>query len=209
MMGGLGSGGHNRLHNGCVEQHRRIDAVIMQKQDVLMDGWAGTWTWTCSDGEENYIKLFGGGDHIRLKYRFRSNGGPWQPVEETVWLYWSRRHFGGAQAYFSCPRCFSRVRYLYGAGPRFLCRACHGLAYCSSTESQSDRSFRKVRKLRASIGAGQGLEDLIPARPKYMRKARYKKIVQRIEQGEREVMDELLNMMRRFDGTVSERGFWS
>ena len=89
-----------------------------------------------------------------------------------------------------------------------LCRACHGLAYASSTESQSDRSFRKVRKLRASIGAGQGLEDLIPPRPKFMRKARYEEIVQRIEQGEREVMDEFLVIMRRFEGAVSQKGFW-
>jgi hypothetical protein len=116
---------------------------------------------------------------------------------------------GGAQAYFSCPHCLARVRYLYGAGPRFLCRASHGLAYTSSTESQSDRSFRKVRKLRASIGAGQWLEDLIPSRPKYMRKARYEEIVQRIEQGEREVKDEFLVIMRRFEGAVSEKGFWS
>lgn len=208
-MGGLGSGGHNRLHNGCVEHHRRIDAVTMQNQGVLRDGWSGTWTWTSSDGEENFIKLLGGKDQIRLKYRFRSNGGPWQPVEETVWLIWSPRHFGGAQAYFSCPHCSARVRYLYGAGPRFLCRACHGLAYASSTESQSDRSFRKVRKLRASIGAGQGLEDLIPSRPKYMRKARYEEIVQRIEQGEREVLDEFLVIMRRFEGVVNQKGFWS
>lgn len=208
-MGGLGSGGHNRLHNGCVEEHRRIDAVKLQKECVLKDGWAGTWTWTSSDGEKNYVQLFGADDHIRLKYNFRRNGGPWQPVEETIHIDWSERHFGGAQAYFSCPRCVTRARYLYGADTRFLCRSCYRLAYASSTESQSDRSFRKVRKLRASIGAGQGLEDFIPARPRYMRKAKYQKIVQRIEQGEREVMDQFLIMMRRFDGIVGDKGFWS
>ncbi|NQY98747.1 MAG: hypothetical protein HRT82_16460 [Henriciella sp.] len=208
-MGGLGSGGHNRVHNGCVEEHRRIDAVKLQKEGVLKDGWAGTWTWSSSDGEKNYVQLFGAEDHIRLKYKFRRNGGPWQPVEETIGINWSERNFGGAQAYLNCPRCGARARYLYGADTRFLCRSCCRLAYASSTESQSDRSFRKVRKLRASIGAGQGLEDLIPARPKYMRKARYQKIVRRIEQGEREVMDEFLIIMRRFEGAVSKKGFWS
>lgn len=208
-MGGLGSGGHNRRHAGFVEQCRRIDAFRLQREGALRDRWSGRWTWTSSEGETNFIHMVGGTDAVWLKYSFRRNGGSWEPIDERVEIVWSPRHFGGAQAYFSCPRCSSRVRYLYGAGPRFLCRACHGLAHASSTESQSDRSFRKVRKLRASIGAGQGIEDFIPDRPRYMRRVRYEKIVQCIAEGEREIMDEMIVMMRRLGIAPTQKGFWS
>lgn len=208
-MGGLGSGGHNRLYAGFVEHCRRIDAFRLQREGALRDRWSGRWTWTSSEGETNFIHMVGGTDAVRLKYSFRRNGGSWEPVDERVGIAWSRRHFGGAQAFFFCPLCSRRARYLYGAGPRFLCRLCHRLGYASSAESEANRTLRKVRKLRASIGAGQGVEDFIPDRPRYMRRVRYEKIVQCIVESEREIMDEMIVMMRRLGITPTQKRFWS
>lgn len=208
-MGGFGSGGQNRKHRGKVEDHRRIDAVRMQNEGVLVDGWAGQWTWTSSDGEVNSVQLRGGKDAIRLAYRWRINGGDWKDISEAISIDWSPRHLGGAQAFFLCAHCSSRARYLYGAGARFLCRKCHGLVHASSAEGVSDRSIRKVQKLRASIGADLGLEGIIPKRPRYMRKARYERTVAAIEQAEREVMDEMLVLMRRLESPKASEGFWS
>jgi len=114
-MGGMGSGGHNWRHRGTVEGYRRIDAGLLHTKGMLEDGVSGTVIWTTESGEKNFIHVFGGRSIIRLSYRSRSNGGPWTDVNETVRLDWAKRHFGGAQAYFLCPKCASRRRHLIGA----------------------------------------------------------------------------------------------
>lgn len=211
-MGGFGSGGHNNRGYSTVEHHRRIDAVKLQKKDVLRQGWTGTWTWTSDDGEKNFINLFGGHDEIRLSFRYRRNGGEWQSVEQRVSIEWSPRHYGGAQAYFQCPGCGSRVRYLYGADRRFLCSGCYKLVHASARESHNDRVWRKVRKLRSSVGAEPGLEGYIPPRPRYMRKARYQDIVDSIHRHEYQVLlqyERLLGRIDRGRTTTTRPGFWS
>ena len=211
-MGGFGSGGHNDRGHGTIEHHRRIDAVKLQKKNVLVPGWVGTWTWTSSDGEKNFINLSGGRNEVRLSFRFRRNGGDWQSVSQSVLIEWSPRHYGGAQAYFQCPGCGSRVRYLYGADRRFLCRGCYRLVNASAREGRNDRVWRKVRKLRDSVGAEPGLEGYIPPRPRYMRKARYAGIVDGIHRHEHQVLLQYEKLLGRIDArrpTIKRRSFWS
>lgn len=211
-MGGLGSGGHNARHRSVVEAHRRLDVRLMQKEGVLTDGWIGQWTWTSSDGETNLIRLFGGRETVRLAYNYRINGGAWQEIDEPVAIDWSPRRFGGAQAFFLCPKCAKRARYLYGAGARFLCRGCHGLVNESSRQSDHDRALRKAQSLRRRLGGDPGFDMPIADRPQYMRKDKYNSIVARIETAEREVMDHSLLLLRRLDngsGKSVEKGFWS
>jgi hypothetical protein len=204
-MGGFGSGGHNLRHRGTVEGWRRIDAAFLQKRGLLTDGWAGTPTWTSDDGETHLINVFGGRDEIRLSYRQRVNGGPWQDVDERVAIEWSPRTYGGAQAYFLCPRCAARRRYLIGAGVRFLCRACHGLVHASSRQRPGDRATRRNQKLRARLGVGQGLGDWIGPKPKGMHARTFDRIRGRIHAAEADVHDDMLAVLNRLTRRTERR----
>ncbi|MGC6499975.1 MAG: hypothetical protein ACON4C_07260 [Henriciella sp.] len=209
-MGGFGSGGHNRRGYGHVEAHRRLDAVRLQKDGVFRDGCVATVSWGSEPDRKSSLRIATGESVVRLLYKYRQDGQPWQDVDETVAIDWSPRHLGGAQAYFRCPRCAQRVRYLHGAGRRFLCRSCHGLVHASAREGRSDRLWRRVRKLRRSIGADEGLEAFIPPRPRYMRQAKYEAIVGEIERAERAVMLQAFNLFQRVEASLpSKRGFWS
>ena len=196
-MGSMGSGGHNWRHRGTVEGCRRIDAAKMQKHGVLADGWFGRWTWTSEDGEQNYIHVFGGRHFVRLNYRYRQNGGDWQDVSETVHLDWSPRNFGGEQAYFRCPRCNARRRYLIGAGRRFLCRTCHGLVHASSREGRSDRIFRKGWKVKRKIGADLALGGHRGTRPKGMHRVTHARLLAEVDELESAAMDDSYRLLMR------------
>lgn len=189
-MGGMGSGGHNLRWRSTVEGWRRIDAGLFRTRGLLRDGVEGSVTWMSDSGETNLIRVFGGRDQIRLSYRYRSNGGPWQDVEERVAINWSARHHGGAQAYFLCPECGARRRHLIGAGRRFLCRACHGLVYGFSREGPSDRVFRKMWKVKRKIGADLALGGRRGPKPKGMHTATHARLSAQVDRLERAALDE-------------------
>ncbi|MEL6663133.1 MAG: hypothetical protein AAFR33_09015 [Pseudomonadota bacterium] len=207
-MGGMGSGGHNWRYRGTVEGWRRIDAALLQKRGVLSNGWTGTITWTSDDGDTNLINVFGGRDSIRLSYRQRINGGSWQDVSERVAIDWSPRHFGSGQAYFLCPRCGSRRRFLVGAGARFLCRTCHGLVHASSREGQSDRVFRKMWKVKRKIGAELALGGFRGPKPKGMHRAPHDRLMADVDELESAAMDDSYRMLMRMQSRGGRRR-WS
>lgn len=213
-MGGLGSGGWNRRHYGVVEAHRTLDAARLQREGCLTDGWFGSWTWTSSDGDKNSIVVAGGRDAVTLVYRARIGDGDWTAMEERVALDWSPRRFGGAQAYFRCPGCARRVRFLSGAGPRFLCRTCHGLVHASTRERDGDRAMRRARKLRRRIGAEDCLDGAIGLKPKGMHQTTYDRILDDIAAAERAVWDDGLRLLQRIERRVEraalkDRSFWA
>ncbi len=65
----------------------------------------------------------------------------WSPKDGLCWeLELSRKPngFGGSQAFFLCPACGRRARYLYLTGAAFLCRKCARLNYKSQQETRSE-----------------------------------------------------------------------
>ena len=196
-MGGLGSGGHNARRRGVVEAHRKLSANRMAKAGVFREGWSGRWGWSADDGETaNWIWVNGGQDEIRLNFNFRTGGGEWQSVNQTVILTRVPKPFGAHQAYFCCSRCACRALHLYGSQARFLCRKCSGLVHASTRERQSDRATRQAHKIRRCLGAELGMDD--PAfRPKHMRQTTYEKLHTRLEQKEAESWDDMLLLLQR------------
>lgn len=212
-MGGAGSGGHNRHHNGSVEGGSSIDAAYLQKHGILTDGWTGTISWTRNDGDKNSINLFGGRDCVRLFYRHRFSG-PWQDVNETIAIDWSPRHYGGSQAYFLCPKCSTRRRYLISAGARFLCRTCHGLVNASSREGKSDRIFRRIWKVKRKVAAEPALGGFRGLKPKGMHHATHARLLAEIDALEALALDDSYRILLGLQSasglkSLSRTDFWA
>jgi hypothetical protein len=180
----------------------------MQKAGVFREGWSGRWGWSSDNGETtNWIWVNGGQDEIRLNFNFRTGGGEWQSINQTVILTRVPKPYGSAQAYFACPRCGCRTLHLYGSLARFLCRSCSGLVHASTRERHSDRASRQARKIRRRLGAELGIDD--PAfRPKHMRLKTYERLHTRLEQKEAESWDDMLLLLQRLQtstGRTSSR----
>ena len=213
-MGGLGSGNHTRKRGDTLEAHRKVDAFRFRKAGLLTDGWVGKWQWKSADGETNAIDIAGGRSEIVLTYKFRQNGGDWQPVRQTIAILYHACHFGGHQVYFGCPGCARRVRFLYGAGALFQCRHCYDLVYASSREGAVDRECRRIRKLRRKVQSDENIEGAI-IRPKHMRASTFEPIFDEIIEREDQLslaMDAKLmksfRTLRSAAGSTS-KGFWT
>lgn len=198
-MGGFGSGGWNLRHAGTVEGRRRIDACAFAREGLLKQGIIATVSWGEGDGK-NSIVVLGGPDEVRLQYSWRRGDAPWMPHEETISIDRLARPYGGAQAYFRCPKCSRRVRFLIHGEIRYLCRHCLDLVHASTRERESDRAMRKVNKLRRRIGAEIGLEAAIGPKPKGMHQATFDRIYTEILQGEEIVWAEGMRIVRRLGG---------
>ena len=170
---------------------------------------SGTWTWTDAQDKTHCIRMIGGVDSVRLLYSVSVGGGPSTDIDETVPLARVPRHYGGHATYFLCPKCHTRVRFLYGAGARFLCRHCHDLVNASSRESVIDRKCRKIRKLRKSLGGDVAFESYIP-RPKGMHQRTFKRVLDEINALEDEVMTEMYGRLTRLESCLKSTGkcFW-
>jgi len=121
-----------------------------------------------------------------LSYRARQRGEEWRDVEQPTRIVWMPCRFGGARPYFVCSGvingivCNRRVAKLYGAGPYFLCRHCHRLAYASQREDRYDRALRRADKIRMRLGGEPGIASVFPARPKGMHRETYERLQSRV-----------------------------
>jgi hypothetical protein len=86
---------------------------------------------------------------ITLGYRLGQDG---QPIEQSVYLGWTRPQFGGRRPWFICPRCNRRVALLYLCGERWACRICCELAYRSELELKGYRGQMMTQKFQARLG---------------------------------------------------------
>ena len=126
------NGGWNKRH-GTVEKTPRIDSY----EAGTVEGWGKLFA-------------FGGGKMLAFDCCHYTEYGPEREMVE-VWhkdgwsqtLELSRKvnGFGGSQAFFLCPACGGRVRYLYQTGATFLCRKCAGLNYKGNQETRSGSMY--------------------------------------------------------------------
>ena len=93
----------------------------------------------------------------------------------TVWIEWTPCNYGGARAWFICPRgCGRRMAILYNRG-HFGCRQCHQLAYESQRGSPSNRALHRAQEIRMKLGQYRELGGAFPseAQEKGMRWSRF------------------------------------
>jgi hypothetical protein len=213
VMGGFGSGGWNAKHASPVEHHRRIDAGLMCRRRVFREGYRGRLYWKSDDGESNWIGTAFQDGCLVLDFRYRRNGGEWQPTQQTISILRLPCPKGGETALFLCPRCGKRRKHLYGAGRLFLCRNCHGLTYSTQRERVCDRAGRRARKLRRKLGAEIGLGAFTGFKPKGMHQRTFDTILTEIHACEDIVEQQLvvlLGRMQRHQTHVRQplRRFW-
>lgn len=112
----------------------------------------------------------------------------WHPKDgwsQTIELSRKVNGFGGSQAFFLCPACGDRRRYLYQVGAAFLCRKCAGLNYKGNQETRSgsmyyyDKGVALVEKRLDTWPRvrpdGFSFCRWIPERPRYMHQTTYRR----------------------------------
>lgn len=135
---------NNKTH-GRIEDHKRIDSF----EAALCDsGWGGClstgsfmvldckryFECDCQRPQEH------GEEEIEMALVSRRDTGWYQEIQ----LDRIRNGFGGSRAYWLCPHCRGRYRYLYLAGERFICRKCAKLNYrCQQETRHSTNHMRK------------------------------------------------------------------
>lgn len=195
MYGRNFSGGDNRTH-GQVERVERIDSF----KGARVMGWGKLFTsgmipLDCGhfmkDNEE-IVELSRGRWHITLELARTPSG------------------FGGSCAYWLCPRCGKRARYLYFKNRGFLCRNCARLNYhCQQRTKDSTNYARDGLKLAQERLGWTPPFDVCPAdfpymapdRPRYMHRTTYHRYLARYrryqKKYQRESMREMLAILGR------------
>ena len=167
-MGGPGSGNWYRWDKRTTtEEVKRIDIRFMKKHGYLSPG-RRTLSWSCGGESSGYIQYTMYSDCMILDYKFRRNGGEWEPVKQTIWFDETDCNYGNTRKWFLCPHCNKRVAVLYGADKLFLCRHCYKLPYASQSEGYLDRLSRKADKLSGKLEADEYIEARELLKPKGM-----------------------------------------
>lgn len=175
------NGGWNKSR-GTVEKTPRIDSfdsAISERGGAL---------FVCADGVtrlidcDHYIEY--GPEEDRESIELWGRAG-WN---QTIELSRKRNGFGGSQAFFLCPACGGRVRYLYLTGGVFLCRKCSRLNYKSQQETRSDSMYYYDKGMGLVedhlepppfLIDGFGFCRWIPDRPRYMHQTTYRRYLRR------------------------------
>lgn len=194
------NGGWNKTH-GTVEKTPRVDSFEAAELDCwgtlfgYADGRIPLVMDCCHsiehDGE--IVEVWQGGRNTTLELSRKENG------------------FGGSQAFFLCPDCGERVRYLYLTGKLFLCRKCSGLNYRSQQETRSnsmyyyDKGMGLVEKHLEPppfLIDGFGFCRWIPERPRYMHQSTYRRYLRRFakyqDQHQRRQLEDMTRLLRLF-----------
>ena len=208
-MGGFGSGGWNWSGRPTTAGALRLEVNELNKSGALAPGCQSTSSWSRGGEQIGTINICAAEGGITLVYRSRAGGEEWADHREQIAISWEPCRFGGRRPYFHCPSCRRRLLYLYGFR-RFLCRTCHGLAYPSQRERESDRAQRKANRIRVRLGGEPGWQR-IPPRPKGMHRRTYDRLVSDIVVADSITDDAAIRVLARLQRTVQlgSRGFWS
>lgn len=192
MYGMNYSGGDNRTH-GQIERALRIDSFEA--------GHVQSW---------GTIFAYGGGQMVPLDCgHFTGDEEVVELSSATLELTRTPSGFGGSCAYWLCPRCGKRVRYLYFKNRGFLCRDCARLNYrCQQRTKDSTNHVQDGLKLARDKLYWEPPFDICPAefpyvtpdKPRYMHRTTYHRYLARYrryqEKYRRESMAEMLAILR-------------
>ena len=183
-------GGHNWKGGGTVEGARSLDVMNLARAGYLLGSRLGGWQWTDADGTTASIGITGGTNAITLNYRVRTGDEEWQTVQQRVPILRTPCRFSGERPWFVCDvsasgvYCGRTVVKLYSGGRLFACRHCYRLGYRAQRGDRMDQAHHRLRRLHQKLKAEyDGPDGCQPARPKWMRRRTYERVLRQIEAG--------------------------
>jgi hypothetical protein len=106
---------------------------------------------------------------------------------QSIWVQWSRCHFGGARPWFTCPCCQRRSGKLFNNGGSYCaCRICYDLRYAIQRRGRKGARWLAAIKLRMRLGGMPSIAVPFPTRPRGMHRRTYNRLrlrAERIEAG--------------------------
>ena len=202
MYGMNFSGGKNKSHVQ-IEQTDRIDSFEASR----VEGWgivhASRIGETLSLHCEHYDGFDFGPELVELSYP----GSRWR---DTLELTRVRSGFGGDRAFWCCPRCGNRSRFLYFKKAGFVCRTCAGLNYKvqQRTKNSINHFCDGLKLAREKLGweppnwvVPVDFPYISPPRPQNMHMTTYLRHLARYrryqEKYQRESMREMMAILRK------------
>lgn len=177
------NGGRNKSH-GTVEITPRVDSF---EAGTVESGGA--------------LFTYGGGKSLLLECDHCTEYGPTEKADREIVELWAggwsqtielsriASGFGGSRAFWLCPACSGRVRYLYFTGAIFLCRKCAGVNYKSQQETKSDCMYyydkgmalaeKHLDRWPRIRPDGFSFCRWVPDRPRYMHQTTYRRYLAR------------------------------
>lgn len=190
------SGGNNKTH-GQIERALRVDSF----EAGAIQGPGTIFAYSC--GQMIPLKCGHFMDDDREVVEL--------PKYDTLELTRTTNHFGGSRAYWLCPRCGRRARYLYFRGQELKCRECAKLNYrCQQRTKDSTNYARDGLKLvQEKLGWDPPFDFyhaifpyVTPDKPKGMHWATYNRYLARYkryqEKYQQDSMREMLAILRPF-----------
>lgn len=195
------NGGWNRTH-GTVEEIPRIDSY----EAAEVDGWSAIIGHKGAGGSlvlDCYHDILEDRETLEIWH-----SQAWRVIEISR----KQNGFGGSQAFFLCPGCGGRVRYLYQVGDSFLCRKCAKLNYRSQQETRSDSMYyyhKGVTLVEKHLYTwpryrpdGFSFCAWIPKRPRYMHQTTYERYLRRFakyqDQHQRRQLEDIARLLHLF-----------
>lgn len=138
------------------EQSLRLDVRDLQRCGRLKPGTAFSWHWSYGDEPAGSIGIGVEAGRVVLRYVWTPQGGAATPIECPIPLIETPCHYGGTRLWFACPCCGRRCAVVYFGGRVYACRKCLNVAYASQSEDQTNRLWRKQRKIERKLSGGAG-----------------------------------------------------
>ena len=152
---------------------------------------------------------YGPGDMEREIVELSYPGSRWT---QTLRLTRMNSGFGGTRAFWMCPQCKRRVRYLYFKGRGFMCRECARLNYRSQQQTKDDMMYyRKGMDLaenRLSVNPdsrpdGFDFCEYVPGKPKGMHETTYRRYLSRFLKYRERHTDRTMADLKRLVGPAA------
>lgn len=185
-MGGYGSGSWPRSDKKPVcEAANKIDIRILNRHGGLAPGTSGTISWESGGNQTDLINFSVNEQCLMLDV---CNIGTIQ----TIQFERTECNYGGKRTWVLCPVCHARAAVLYSGNKGFTCRQCNNLKYASQSESDLDRLYRKICKLRQMLGGSDNLSKPLWLKPKGMHRKTFVRLLATEKKLKQQLQTEML-----------------
>ncbi len=165
----VGSGNWIRSSKKAIcESVNKIDIFTLRQHGALIPGSSGVISWDAEGKQLGSIDF--SVDELCLMLNPRN-------TMQIIWFDWTDCYYGGKRTWFLCPECNARVATVFSGSNSFACRQCNDLQYACQSESDLDRQYRKIRKLRKMLGGSENLTKRLWLKPLGMHRETFARLL--------------------------------